>query len=86
MSISVALSQHFESFIREQLENGHFNSASEVVSAGLKLLEEHEQQRMSQLEALRADIQAGMASEERKPAEEVFDRLEAKYAGLTSAR
>jgi antitoxin ParD1/3/4 len=81
MPTSVALGSHFETFIREQLQSGRFNNASEVVRAGLRLLEEHEQRHQAELQALRADIAAGKASGSGtpKPADEVFARLEAKY-------
>ncbi|MDR2092421.1 MAG: type II toxin-antitoxin system ParD family antitoxin [Azoarcus sp.] len=55
------------------------NNASEIVRAGLRLLEENEQRRQLELDALRAEIAAGFASGSRKPVDEVFDRLEAKY-------
>ncbi|MGL1834459.1 type II toxin-antitoxin system ParD family antitoxin [Rhodocyclaceae bacterium SMB388] len=80
MPTSVALGSHFETFIREQLQSGRFNNASEVVRAGLRLLEEHEQRHQAELQALRADIAAGKASGATKPADEVFARLEAKYS------
>ena len=79
MSTSVALSPHFESFIRDQVESGRYNNVSEVVRAGLRLLEDSEQHQAIQLEALRADIAAGKASGPAHPAEPVFDRLQAKY-------
>lgn len=81
MPTSVALGNHFETFIREQLQSGRFNNASEVVRAGLRLLEEHEQRYQAELQALRAEIAAGKASGVLQPAEEVFARLEAKYSG-----
>ena len=79
MPTSVALGNHFETFVRNQLESGRYNNASEVVRAGLRLLEENEQRRQLELDALRAEIAAGLTSGPRKPAAEVFDRLEAKY-------
>ena len=79
MPTSIALSSHFETFIREQLQSGRFNNASEVVRAGLRLLEERELRHQTELQALRADIAAGKASGTPKPADEVFARLEAKY-------
>jgi len=84
MPTSIALGNHFETFVRDQLESGRFNNASEVVRAGLRLLEESEQRRQLELDALRAEIAAGLASSSRKPADEVFDRLETKYNILAS--
>lgn len=79
MPTSVALGSHFERFVREQVESGRFNNASEVVRAGLRMLEENEQRKQIELEALRAGIAAGRASGPGKPAKEVFARLESKY-------
>lgn len=79
MPTSVALGNHFETFIRDQLQIGRFNNASEVVRAGLRLLEEREQRNQLELEALRVEIAAGRASGTAKPADDVFARLEAKY-------
>lgn len=39
---SITLGQHFDAFIAEQLESGRYSSTSEVVRAGLRLLEESE--------------------------------------------
>ncbi|MCA1773167.1 MAG: type II toxin-antitoxin system ParD family antitoxin [Halomonas sp.] len=39
---SITLGQHFDVFITEQLKNGRYSSTSEVVRAGLRLLEESE--------------------------------------------
>jgi len=85
MPTSVALGNHFEEFLRSQLESGRFNNASEVVRAGLRLLEENEQRKQLELDALRAEIAAGLASSSRN-AEEVFDRLEAKYNALSQEK
>lgn len=78
MSTRVALGHHFEAFIHKQVQSGRFNNASEVVHAGLCLLEEQEQHRLK-FDALRAAIDMGLASGPVKPASAVFDRLEAKY-------
>ncbi|WP_413726399.1 type II toxin-antitoxin system ParD family antitoxin [Sodalis sp. RH16] len=77
MTTSIALSPHFEEFIRAQIDSGRYNNVSEVVRAGLRSLEEHEQQR--KLEALRAAVELGANSGEGKTVEEVFGPLLQKY-------
>lgn len=86
MPTSVALGNHFESFVKDQVQNGRFNNASEVVRAGLRLLEEREERKQLELAALRAEIAAGMASGPGRPADEVFARLEAKYGAQAASR
>lgn len=41
-NISILLGAHFESFINEQIASGKYNSASEVLRAALRLLEQEE--------------------------------------------
>jgi antitoxin ParD1/3/4 len=82
MPTSVALSPHFEAFVQEQVKSGRYNNVSEVVRAGLRLLEDQHGQAHLEREALRAAIAAGLASGKAKPAEAVFDRLEKKYRKL----
>jgi antitoxin ParD1/3/4 len=41
-STSVNLNDHFGAFIEQQIEDGRYASTSEVVTAGLRLLEERE--------------------------------------------
>ncbi len=55
MAKSVALGDHFEKFMADQVANGRYNNESEVVRAGLRLLEEHE----LKLKELRAAIAQG---------------------------
>jgi antitoxin ParD1/3/4 len=55
---SISLGDHFTHFVDEQLNQGRYGSASEVVRAGLRLLEEHE----TKLRALRAALIAGEES------------------------
>ena len=85
MPSSYAIGDHFEQFIKTQLESGRYSSASEVVRDALRLMEEREQLRQIQLEQLRQQIRAGIDSGPSIPAEEVFDRLSAKYQAMTQA-
>lgn len=82
MPSSYAIGNHFESFIKQQLESGRYASASEVVRDALRLLEEREELRETQLRHLRARLQEGVDSGPGIPADKVFDRLEAKYSDL----
>ena len=55
---SIALGQHFQGFVEQQVTAGRYGSASEVVRAGLRILEEHE----AKLEMLRAALIKGEQS------------------------
>ena len=60
---SIVLSEHFQSFIAEQVEEGRYGSASEVVRAGLRLLEGREMQLARLRAALLEGEQSGVAEE-----------------------
>jgi antitoxin ParD1/3/4 len=83
MPTSVALGNHFEGFIKQQLESGRFNNTSEVVREGLRMLEDQEKLRQLKLDILRAEIMKGVNSGPGKPADEVLDRLEKKYRKMS---
>lgn len=55
---SVSLGEHFDQFIATQLQKGRYGSATEVVRAGLRLLETEEEK----LGALRGLIDEGRKS------------------------
>jgi antitoxin ParD1/3/4 len=59
---SISLGDHFTTFIDAQVQDGRYGSASDVVRAGLRLLEEHE----AKVRALQAALMAG--EESGKPA------------------
>lgn len=55
---TISLDTPFSEFVEQQVEEGRYASPSEVVQAGLRLLDEHEQQ----IERLRAAIIEGEES------------------------
>jgi antitoxin ParD1/3/4 len=79
MPRSYALGERFERFIEEKVRSGRFGNASEVVRAGLRLLEDQERRRELELEKLRQAIDEGRRSGPPRSADEVFDRLDARY-------
>jgi antitoxin ParD1/3/4 len=62
-STSIVLGDELSNFIDTQVAKGRYGSSSEVVRAGLRLLEEHD----AKLEALRAALIEGERSGTPKP-------------------
>lgn len=84
MPISADLGEMLENYVSGLVKTGRYNSKSEVLREGIRLLQERE----TRLAALDAALARGLADAEAgrvKPAEEVFDRLRAKYE-LEAAR
>lgn len=55
---SISLGRYFDDFIQDRLSSGRYKNASEVVRAGLRLLEEEE----SRVQSLKKSIQEGLDS------------------------
>ncbi|MBI1780808.1 MAG: type II toxin-antitoxin system ParD family antitoxin [Sphingobacteriales bacterium] len=55
---SISLGDHFENFVDSKVSDGRFKNASEVIRAGLRLLEEEE----TKIVALRKAIDEGFES------------------------
>lgn len=58
---SIVVGERYEAFIDKQIAEGRFNNASEVVRAGLRLLEDHES-RMEDIRAKIAEADADIAA------------------------
>ena len=78
MASSVDLGPKLEAYVESLVQGGRYNSKSEVLREGVRLVQERE----ARLAALHAGIARGLADSAAgrvKPASEVFDRLEARY-------
>ena len=86
MPASYALGNQFERFVQKLVKSGRYNSKSEVVREGLRLLHDREQEREAKIASLRDAFKQGEESGAPVAADEVFDRLEAKYARMAAGR
>jgi len=60
---SISLGNHFESFIESCVNKGRFNNASEVVRAGLRLLEDEENRIINLRNAIQEGIDSGISED-----------------------
>lgn len=58
---SISLGNHFEDFVDAKVSTGRFKNASEVIRAGLRLLEEEETKLLTLKNAITAGIESGVA-------------------------
>jgi antitoxin ParD1/3/4 len=79
MPSSYVIGDHFEGFIRQQIQQGRYASASEVIRDGLRVLEDQQKFRDMKLEWLRSEVQKGMDSGVGRSIEEVADELKTRY-------
>lgn len=57
---SVSLGNHFEEFVDDKISQGRFKNASEVIRAGLRLLEEEENKLQFLKNAIKEGIESGV--------------------------
>ena len=79
--ISAELGETLETFVTRIVASGRFNSKSEVLREGVRLVQERE----ARLAALDAAITRGLAEADAglgRPAEEVMLRLQSKYRAM----
>jgi antitoxin ParD1/3/4 len=83
MPSSYTLGARFESFVKELVESGRYNNASEVVRDGLRLLEDSEQLREIKVTELRRLAEEGrLSGVSEDDGDAVLDRLEVKYRAI----
>lgn len=58
--MNVSLTPEIEALIESKVRSGMYNSASEVVREGIRLLHQRDEMREAKLNALRAEIQKGI--------------------------
>jgi antitoxin ParD1/3/4 len=63
--MNISLTEELEELVQRKVESGRYTSASEVVRAGLRLLEQEDELRETRLAAVRAEVQAGIDQAER---------------------
>ena len=63
--MNVSLTEELEELVQKKVESGRYTSASEVIRAGLRLLEQEDELRATRLEAVRAQVREGIDQAER---------------------
>jgi len=82
MAISADLGNTLETYVTNLVSSGRYNSKSEVLREGVRLLQEREMRLVALDQAIERgldDIRAGRTI----PAEDVFNRLETKYMAMS---
>jgi antitoxin ParD1/3/4 len=83
--ISADLGQQLERYVAQLVETGRYNSKSEVLREGIRLIQERE----ARLTVLDQAIARGLADAEAgrtAAADDVFTRLERKYQGMAQGQ
>jgi antitoxin ParD1/3/4 len=58
---SISIETHFDEFIKNRISSGRYKNASEVIRAGLRLLEEEENKLIVLREAIQEGLESGVA-------------------------
>ncbi len=85
--MNVSLTPELEKLITTKVETGMYNSASEVVREGLRLLHERDEMRETKLRSLRVEIQKGIDDLEGgnyRDGGEVMTKFKSKLARLAN--
>jgi antitoxin ParD1/3/4 len=79
MAISADLGEVLEKVVNDLVENGRYNSKSEVLREGVRLVQEREARLRLSIERGLADAEAGRI----RPLDEVAEQLITKYRELS---
>ena len=60
---SITLGNHFEDFVQNRISAGRFKNASEMIRAGLRLLEEEEDRVVALKQAIQEGIDSGIVED-----------------------
>ena len=60
---SISLGNHFDSFVQNRISVGRYKNVSEVIRAGLRLLEEEESKIVALKQAIQEGIESGIAND-----------------------
>ncbi|MGN6156569.1 MAG: type II toxin-antitoxin system ParD family antitoxin [Devosia sp.] len=85
MAISADLGEKLEAVVNDLVANGRYNSKSEVLREGVRLVQERE----AALAKLHAALDRSIADSEAgrtEPLEDVVERLSAKYRAMAKKR
>jgi antitoxin ParD1/3/4 len=91
--MNVSLTSELEQYVARKVESGLFQSASEVVRAGLRLLREQDELHQTRLEELRRELAIGIEQADQgrtKPftaetVERIKDRGRVRFAAKAGA-
>ena len=72
---SVSLSGHQQEFVESLVNSGRYQGVSEVVRAGLRLLEEREDRHKALVARLEAAVEEGLASGDPEPLEDIEELI-----------
>jgi antitoxin ParD1/3/4 len=87
--MTISLTPELDRFVHRQVASGRFASSSEVIRAGLRLLEDQEQEKETKREALRAWLRESLDDEgENLSEDDALKRIRERRrgAGGTTAR
>ncbi len=81
MAISADLGENLERVVNDLVKNGRYNSKSEVLREGVRLVQEREAA-LARLDAALAQGLADVEAGRTRPLDEVFDEIEAELQGM----